>query len=326
MDRLIECTEFRNYPTSNTIGESIMNLREALQRPEYIFRPSQIFRRFACEFRNPSAGFETVRLPWGLRIRLQPSEVIGSSICRMGIHELEVSECIGRLIEPGDLVVDAGANIGQMTSLMALRAGPQGEVIAFEPHPGIFKDLQHNISLWQRNMLLAPVTARSVALSDSEGSAQLRVPSIFGSNHGIAFITGSRNWDGETESCDVQVTVLDSSVGIERRVGLLKVDVEGNELKVLQGAERLIATASIRDVVFESMIAFPSPVSIFFQTHGYAIFRIGRTFFGPTLVPVDPLTEFVPAGTNYLATRDAQRAVAKIAKRGWAVFSGNWPA
>ncbi len=46
-----------------------------------------------------------------------------------------MSEVLARLIDPGDTVVDAGANVGYMTVLAAAAAGPTGRVVAFEPHP-----------------------------------------------------------------------------------------------------------------------------------------------------------------------------------------------
>lgn len=303
-----------------------MNLRHAIERPEYLFRPSQILRRLRCELRSASGKYETIRLPWGLPIRIQPAEQIGSSIRRLGIHELTTCECVGRLIEPGDLVIDAGANIGQMTSLMALRAGREGQVIAFEPHPIVGNELEHNVAGWQRDPRHAPITVQHAALSNCQGAAQLTIPDWFDANHGIAFLAGSRSWNGHTKSCQVPATVLDASVPTARQVGLLKIDVEGHELKVLEGAHRLLAAGLIRDIVFEEIHTPPSPAMLLLEAAGYKLYRLEGKFFGPVLRPLSaPPADSVKDSTNYLATRDAQRALKRISKHGWAVYSGKWP-
>ena len=303
-----------------------MNILASIKRPEYIFRPSQIIRRLRHEFRSSSVGYEVVQLPWGLPLRVQPSESIGAVISRAGVHELPVCEVIGRLVDPGDIAVDTGANIGQMTSLMAMRAGPKGEVIAFEPHPAIFQELQHNISVWQQSSFLAPTTACNAALSDHMGIAQLMVPTIFNSNHGIAFLAGTRRLEVGKDWYEVPVTVLDASVTAGRQVGLLKIDVEGHELKVLEGARHLVASDLIRDIVFEDWGAPPTPSIKFLESAGYTIYRIERKLFGPMLVPAAaPHTDALENSANYLATRDSRRALARMAKPGWAVYSGRWP-
>lgn len=104
-----------------------MNWR-AMVRPKFVLRPAQIGRRLACELPSTKETYKTVRLPWGLPIRVRPAESIGAVIRHRGVHDLPVCELISRLIEPGELAVDAGANIGQMTGLMAVTAGPRGKV------------------------------------------------------------------------------------------------------------------------------------------------------------------------------------------------------
>src|SRR4051812_45060416 len=96
-----------------------MRLSHALNKPHYVFRPTQLGRRFAGVFRRRTSGPQVVRLPWGLDLNVLPDEAIGASIARTGVFELHVSETIWRLLDRGELAVDVGANIGYMTSLMA---------------------------------------------------------------------------------------------------------------------------------------------------------------------------------------------------------------
>ena len=127
----------------------------SLGKPEYVFRPSQIIRRLQREFQIARESEEVV-LPWGLPIRVFPNETIGSCIWRTGVHDLVASEALWRLLDPGETAVDIGANIGYMTGLMARRAGPRGRVIALEPHPDIFAELQRNVGEWGRSPALRP--------------------------------------------------------------------------------------------------------------------------------------------------------------------------
>jgi FkbM family methyltransferase len=77
-----------------------------------------------------------------------------------------------RLLDRGDTAADAGANIGVMTSLMAVRAGPTGCVHAFEPHPEIFEELAANHAQWSRPGL-SPIRLRGAALSSRRGEGIL---------------------------------------------------------------------------------------------------------------------------------------------------------
>lgn len=129
----------------------------------------------------------------------------------------------------------------------------------------------------------------------------------------------------DAQQREVPVTTLDTAVSIERTIGLLKIDVEGHELKVLKGAQRLLASGLIRDIVFEDFDVPPKPTASLLESYGYVIYRIGNTLFGPTLGPVAASDADPMNSTNFLATRTPKRALARLAKRGWAVLSTALP-
>lgn len=87
------------------------------------------------------------------------------------------------------MALDIGANIGQMTSLMRHLAGPNGQVISFEPHPDIFNELQDNIRMDPDQHLIAPAVLNQLALSDHSGTAIFETGEIFQSNRGTARLT-----------------------------------------------------------------------------------------------------------------------------------------
>src|SRR5262249_15069120 len=138
-------------------------LLRRLNKPEYFFRPSQLLRRLHQVVRSIGGSHE-VNFPWGAHISIDPREEIGRAILRKGLYDLIVSETLWRLVEPGDLAVDVGANIGAMTSLMARRCGPNGMVASFEPHPRNFRALERNAARW-RSHEMAALILHQMALS-----------------------------------------------------------------------------------------------------------------------------------------------------------------
>ena len=133
-----------------------MKLLRIFSKPEYLLRPAQIVRRLVRSLSGHGA-MEKVVLPWGLSIRVSPNEVIGASIWKSGLFELGVSECLWRLLDAGETALDVGANIGYMTCLLARRAGVGGKVIALEPHPQIFTELDDNVAGWTSNPEVAEI-------------------------------------------------------------------------------------------------------------------------------------------------------------------------
>jgi FkbM family methyltransferase len=121
---------------------------------------------------------------------------------------------------PGDVVVDVGANIGEVSIVCSKRVGETGQVVAFEPHPRIVEYLRGNLALNHcRN-----VTIKSIALG--------RVASV-------ATMTDDRRDDMNRVTTDGPIAITCSTLDAElppQAVALLKLDVEGSELHVLQGA------------------------------------------------------------------------------------------
>lgn len=80
-------------------------------KPEYIFRPKQVFRRLFDHHYYREREYCEEGLPWGLKIRIRPNEEHGKILQTLGVIDLAVSEVIYRLADAGDLAVDVGANI-----------------------------------------------------------------------------------------------------------------------------------------------------------------------------------------------------------------------
>lgn len=275
-----------------------------LNKPEYLFRPVQIFRRFSRKDRS-------IKLPWNVQVAVNPNESIGKSILNTGFHDLTVTESIVRLLEKGEIAVDAGANFGYFTLLMSRVIGSQGRVYAFEPHPGIYRRLQDNIN---RN-LVSNVHAHEVGLSSKISDGYLIIPESFDNNEGIASVS----FDEKGSRTKIKLSILDTVLStVQETIGLVKIDVEGHELDLLKGASALLKEKKIRDIVYEDHHNQPSEVADYLQSFGYTLFRVEKRLFGPKLHPHDLRINTPPWETpNYVATINAKRVISRFQPFGW---------
>jgi len=302
-----------------------MNILKPFTMPEYLFQPKLIVRRLQRSIsRDVPAEYETVLLPWGAAFRVRPLEVIGAGIYCYGIFDLIVSEAIARLLDQGETAADIGANIGQMTSLMRHQIGPQGQVYAFEPHPSVFAELSHNMDVLGGARDTAAVRLHNVALSDREGEAVMEVGADWQTNQGIAQIVANSDPTSRGRFT-VKTTTMDSLFQNQAQIHLCKVDVEGHELSVFRGAERLFSERRIRDVVFEHWEKFPSPVHNFFKDHGFTVFGLRQGLLRPhlELLGRDSHAATTTSVSNYVATREPDRAIARFRRWGWQVLRRN---
>jgi FkbM family methyltransferase len=296
-------------------------LLAALRRPEYVFRPTQVFRRIAYSTRRHDKGLELAILPWGLPIRIMAAEQQGRAISCLGIHELQVCESTCRLLDQGEFALDIGANIGQVASLMAATVGPSGHVIAFEPHPMIFTELESNREEWLKFAGIAKIAVEPLALSNRSGPTTLIEGPGFITNRGVSGLVSSADAAGSREY-EVQARRLDELIDKGQVVALMKIDVEGSELQVLQGAGRLLEEGIVRDIIFEEHAIPPTDVTCLLREKGYAVFYLGRHLLGLNLHPIDELRRkpdfrLSREAPNYLATRNPDRALRRLQGRGW---------
>lgn len=286
-----------------------------LLKPEYIFRPTQIARRLMHRFFTPPGSRRRVRLPWKLELEIESGETIADAVLHLGIFDLAVSEVLFRLTEPGDTTVDVGANIGLMTSLLGVRCGPRGRVLAFEPHPQIAQRLRENAEAWGPRS--GVVEVHEIALTDAEGPVSLTLPAGFDRNRGLGKLSSGGSSD-EEENIPVRGGTLDAFLGAYERVGVVKIDVEGHEEKLLHGSRATLSSQIVRDWIVEHHDSYPSAVSEIFRRSGYTIFEIRKRFFRPQLEdPRNAPPRSTWESTSFLATREPQRAKEKLSAFGW---------
>ncbi len=296
-----------------------------LATPPYLFQPLQVFRRLRLEYFWRSRTEALITLPWGLPLMINPHEAVGYNIASQGLYALGVSETLYRLTAPGDLAIDAGANIGHMSSILAVRVGPRGQVICFEPNPSVFESLRENVDRWKTDPRCGSFDLQQAALGKESGTAQLLMSDWFDTNRGTSFLSDpARNSQYQgLRSIDVPVRTLDESLDPHASVGILKIDVQGHELSVLQGASQLLKRHAIRDILFEEESPhYPAPTHDYLQSLGYSIFGIAESFTGVHLVPnSQPHSQLDQAPTtNFLATADPARALRLLKPPLWRSF------
>lgn len=157
-------------------------------------------------------------------------------------------EMLRRYVKPGDTVFDIGANWGLVTSRLADHVGPDGRVVAFEPNASLHADLR-SVAARRPN-----VDVHAIALSDEPGTLELHVPvspprAVLRERavHAMATVAPPSHRESTSyDSVPVEVRRLDDLVdegAVPGDVAFVKCDVEGHELAVLRGAERLLRRA-----------------------------------------------------------------------------------
>jgi FkbM family methyltransferase len=293
-----------------------------LARPPYFFQPLQVFKRLRLEYFWRGKKKVVTTLPWRLPITINPHEAIGYDIACHGLYEIGVTETLWRLTEPGDLAIDAGSNIGYAASILAIRVGTRGRILCFEPHPLVFESLKENVEIWKKDKRCGTFVLYEAALGVTNGLALLHTSDWFQTNRGTAWVSAKVEFAPGVSVIEVSVRSLDSLLDEAETIGIVKMDVQGNELSVLEGMNHFLERRAVRDIVFEEVAPFPAPTHRYLQSKGYSIFELQERFTRIRCLPnaqssADASTPVVP---NYLATLKPDRAKARLNRGIWRSF------
>jgi FkbM family methyltransferase len=181
----------------------------------------------------------SIRTPWGdeLTVLREDASHYGD-VLESGVSWAYEIQYLEPYVEPGDLVVDVGANYGYTTTYFASEVGPDGFVISLEPEPDTRALLEHNV----RSAGYANVEIVAAAAGDRPGTISLFRSATNFANHSLngSLVPNVR------DSVDVQVVTIDdlcaSRLG-DRLPTVLKIDVEGWEWAVLQGSRGVLERA-----------------------------------------------------------------------------------
>jgi FkbM family methyltransferase len=142
-----------------------------------------------------------------------------------------------KMVDPGDVVIDIGAEEGFYAMRLSQLVGRRGRVYAFEPNPLAFRRLEA-VTASRRNL-----SAHPVALSDHAGKAELHIPVVNGQDrYGLGSISvPAARADVPHRVLQVTLVRLDTVLSDESRpVAFIKCDVEGHEFAVLRGGEETL--------------------------------------------------------------------------------------
>jgi FkbM family methyltransferase len=136
-----------------------------------------------------------------------------------------------KIVMPGQIVVDVGANIGIYSVVLAKWVGKQGHVFAFEPAPDNIKLLRKTIKLNQFDN----ITITQKAISNKPGIASFYLVDGI-SSHSLM------DYGKSIDKIDVEVETLDNFFqDYEKPIDFIKIDAEGYDFKVILGMQNIIS-------------------------------------------------------------------------------------
>jgi FkbM family methyltransferase len=163
------------------------------------------------------------------------------------------------IVARSPMILDCGANIGLASLYFAARS-PRAKIVAFEPDPALFRLLKENL---ERNLLTGRVDAVNAAL-------------WVGSAHEAPFVSDGADsgYLNPFASGGVKVTTVRLRDFIKEPVGLLKMDIEGAEVDVLQDSVELLSNVHQIIIEHHSIVSQPQRLGEFLNILERAGFRL----------------------------------------------------
>jgi FkbM family methyltransferase len=190
--------------------------------------------------------------------------------------------------------IDVGAHVGGITLPAASHVGPEGRVLAFEPNPETATLLRRNVT----KNLATNITVVQLACLDERKRSEFYVNDSSHSGKSSLSARNARSRRTVTVECDTLDSILVTHE--VNRIDVVKIDVEGAELQVLKGMERLlrkflpVVVLEIEPTLLESFSARASDLYGFLAAKGYRAESIDST----NVIFTCPSTR-CPATANY---------------------------
>jgi FkbM family methyltransferase len=192
--------------------------------------------KFFIKFLRLTGNLEKVfqkKLHNGLLFQTDPRDHIQKQILWYGFYEKKYVLAWEKMMEPGKIVIDIGANAGYY-SLVASVKVHSGKVYAFEPNPVTYKMLLENIQLNN----IKNIYPLQLAVSSGEEEKDLFISDI--DNTGMTGLSKAENFSGKTalvKTVSLDYWVAQNKIG---KIDFIKIDIEGGELLALQGMKNIV--------------------------------------------------------------------------------------
>ena len=287
------------------------NLKRLLSRSDFRKNPTKaIFKRIAWRIR-----WRLTAAPWAMDLQddrkiIVPLTGSGALVYYQGFSEADTVDLFQRYLRPGMTVFDIGSHFGEFTTLASILVGHDGSVHSFEPHPEMFKYLETNVQINHAEN----ATLNQSAVSDRTGDVEL----LLSDDPAFGSIAPSRSVDrDQVDRIAVHSFALDDYIQSLDLSGslLIKVDVEGAELLVFQGAKQFLG----RKDDLSPLLWFENGLNS--RNFGYeprealnwlnsAGFQIYRYLPGGVVLPLeDNDTDRFTASANLLASKSGEDLV-----------------
>lgn len=192
-------------------------------------------------FRYAKSDVLVTNFDGNLTLSLNLSEHMQRRIFWMGYYNEEITNVLNQYLTLNMMVLDIGANIGEITLLAAKRVGTHGRVYAFEPMDNIANKLTQHIELNH----FTQVEIHRCALGN-ESNSQMPIYSSCGQqvkdkNEGLGSLYRKDNQEQPIQY--IELTTIDIWVNQQpdiHKIDLIKIDIEGAELACLQGAKETL--------------------------------------------------------------------------------------
>ena len=243
------------------------------------------------------------------------SDLMGQAAYYFGDQDPGLTWICRQLVNEGDTVVDIGANIGVMTLLLSRIVGNTGVVYSFEPNPPIYAALAAAL---ERNKV-SNTQLQSNALGREPGTLELLVPN---DNAGAGSLIRNSS-AADCHRVTVRLETFDHFVSEHglSKIHLIKMDVEGFEEQVLQGARRTFETIRPEAVLFEMndycpRPLFQHPVFRILLDFDYDIFGIQKKMCRVAVVRLDSTSTAAGRATDFIAVPRGERSQTAAARLG----------
>lgn len=239
----------------------------------------------------------------GYRMRFYPTDLSAHLWYKRESRARDIS-LLRSYLKPGEVYLDVGANIGSTVIAGANAVGARGRVLAFEPHPRVFKYLLGNVALNE----LSNVQGFNVALGAEPASSRLTDSDSDDTNHVLS------SGDG---GVDIRVETLDSLTEDHSSIDLMKIDVEGFEAQVLAGATKTLKKTTgvyieISEGALRTFGSSSGEIIGLLRREGFSLFRWrGDT----TLEEIQEPEPAFPRHENVMATKDKADLRKRLAGR-----------